>query len=113
MSVDICAKRMEELTADIASLEDRIKLLQKQRLRDEQFKQYLRASSTEEEFSKIRTEKKEEEIMLRKKKQTKASWYKAKLHHPLVMKNVVHCLPFGPKKDEVDVVSKEVEELLM
>ena len=41
------AKRMEELTADMTSLEDRIKLLQKQRLRDEQLKQYLRASAME------------------------------------------------------------------
>ena len=80
MSADVRAKRIEELTADITSLGDRIKLLQKQRVRDEQLKQYLRASAIEEEILKIRTEKrrKEEEVLLIQKKQAKAKWYKEK-----------------------------------
>ena len=44
MSADIRAKQLEELTADISSLEKRTKLLEKQKTRDEQLKQYLRAS---------------------------------------------------------------------
>ena len=73
-------KRIEELTADITSLSDRIRLLQKQRARDEHLKQYLRASAVEEEISKIRKEKrqKEEEVSLIQKKQAKANWYKDK-----------------------------------
>lgn len=79
LSADVRAKRIEELTADITSLGDRIKLLQKQRVRDEQLKQYLRASAIEEEILKIRTEKrKEEEVLLIQKKQAKAKWYKEK-----------------------------------
>ena len=127
MSADICAERMEELTADITSLEDRVKLLQIQRLRDGQLKQYLRASAMEEEISKIRTEKrkKEEEIMLIKKKKTKASWYKAKSSTSSSKSSTSFskssssccdekCRPlstFWTKKDEVDIVDKEVEEL--
>lgn len=80
MSADIRAKRLEELTADISSLDKRMKLLEKQKSRDEQLKQYLRASSMEEEIAKIRSEKrkKEEEVMLIQKKQAKATWYKEK-----------------------------------
>ena len=120
MSADICAERMEELTADITSLEDRVKLLQIQRLRDGQLKQYLRASAMEEEISKIRTEKrkKEEEIMLIKKKKTKASWYKAKSSTSSSKSSSSCCdekcrplSTFWTKKDEVDIVDKEVEEL--
>ena len=80
MSADIRAKRIEELTADITSLGDRMKLLEKQKSRDEQLKQYLRASSMEEEIAKLRSEKrkKEEEVMLIQKKQAMATWYREK-----------------------------------
>ena len=79
MSADIRAKRLEELTAGISSLDKRTKLLEKQKTRDEQLKQYLRAFSMEE-IAKIRSEKrkKEEEVMLIQKKQAKATWYKQK-----------------------------------
>ena len=119
MPFDIHAKRVEEFTADIISLVDRIKLLQKQRLRDEKLKQYLRASAMEE-ISNIHTEKekKEEEIMLIKKKQAKASWYKAKSlsssSKSLSSSCDEKCRPlstFWTKKGEVDIVNKEVEEL--
>lgn len=50
---------MEELTADVASLEDRIRLLQKQRIRDEQ---HLRPSAMEEEISKFCTEKRKKKL---------------------------------------------------
>ena len=72
-------KRIEELTADITSLSDRMRLLQKQRARDEHLQHYLRASAVEEEISKIRKEKRQkEEVSLIQKKQAKAKWYKDK-----------------------------------
>ena len=78
MSEDLRNKKVEELTADIASLEDRMRLLQKQRARDEQLKQYMRASAIEEEIAKLRRDKRkyEEEVLLIQKKQEKAKWYK-------------------------------------
>ena len=78
MSEDLRTKKVEELTADIASLEDRMRLLQKQRARDEQLKQYMRASAMEEEIAKLRRDKRkyEEEVLLIQKKQEKSKWYK-------------------------------------
>ena len=80
MSEHLRTKKVEELTDDIASLADRIRLLQQQRARDEQLKQYMRASAVEEEITKLRKEKRkhEEEVLLIQKKQAKAKWYKDK-----------------------------------
>ena len=77
MSEDLRTKKVEELTTDIASLEDRMRQLQKQRVRDEQLKQYMGASAIEE-IAKLRRDKRkyEEEVLLIQKKQEKAKWYK-------------------------------------
>ena len=80
MSANIRAKCKKQLMDEIASLENRIHLMEKQNTRETQMKQFMKAAHLEEEILNLRRQKnlKDDELASMKEKDRKASWYSKK-----------------------------------
>lgn len=88
------SKCITELTEEVVSCERRSRLLQKQRARDKQLRQYTRTATLEEDISKLRREKRkhEKELLLVQKKEGKKSGIRKKSSQAAQHLSLLHLL---------------------